>query len=522
MRSLPRKKKRSSLQSHFLFLRKNERGAIKLSLILLVVLLLAAVTAITAFMLTGSNQETQRQQHQGSNITKKASEAKPSQKDAVKHKGIAANKRKNDSNNAVDIQQSQSASVVSHPAGQNTKKIIIQDDSTYVKGQTIHIPISAGKQKQFVSVPLQKGSKAKPATGKVNKKKPETTDQMIARARKSLFTVLNIQQGTKDDYTILQGSSFLYNNKGYLITNGHVVEGALSVAIVDQKGKKYTGKVVGFSYNPDLAMVYVPKLAGQKAFPIDQKKTYNVNNKVAAIANHLSLTTTKGKIIGKNLSMLLDSKDPYFYPNMYVTTAATPPGFSGGPLISLSSKKIIGINSLHNLMDSGIGYSLPFNQVNKLVQSWSKKHMTQKEIIALYKNPVPAVKTLKPKKQENKPTKPKIKSVDPGIQKAKPATVQPTEDKKNTAANQQASDDPLKEIEVQGAPTTDTTSSKTITENADEKAREQTDVTKEEPSNTASVINDSEVQESTEAQEETNEVKQTVSSTKALEENKLP
>ncbi|WLV24015.1 trypsin-like peptidase domain-containing protein [Aciduricibacillus chroicocephali] len=284
--------------------------------------------------------------------------------------------------NTVEVKHGQMQLVLQPEAGQHQKKAVVAQPKPDVQSK----PSNQSKNSTVNKSTASPNKTTQSAT------KTETFAEMITRARKSLFTIYNVQDTSADEYTILQGSTFLYNNKGMLVTNGHVVEGAKTVSVLAENGKKYKGTVIGFAYKPDVALVYVPQLLGMKPFPIDTKK-YGVDTQVAAIANQLSVKTTKGKIIETDLNMKTSDNDPYFYPKMYVTSAATPPGFSGGPLISIKQKKIIGINSLHSLTENSIGYSMPFNEAEKLLSKWSKKPMTEKEIMALYKNPSAGDKT---------------------------------------------------------------------------------------------------------------------------------
>jgi|GEM_PF-2800179 len=385
MRPLNRSKKKVSLQ----WLIKNELGAAKGPILLLLAIILVIGTGTFYFFKAGPVEHAQgdrKVEHLNSLKvpvstgikTNKNEEINTQIKSAKKSMGIQHVEK---SHNEKQLVKSNKPVVSTEKTITNASMQLVHQDLS-PKSKVQNATVNTNRQPESVRNSKKPATTLKPSAVQ----KEESFDEMIARARNSLFTVFNVQDYGEDDYTILQGSSFLYNNKGYLVTNGHVVEGAKTVGIVATNGKKYTGTVVGFSYKPDVALIHVPKLSGVKTFPIDQK-SYSINTSVAAIANNLSVKTTKGKIIEKNLDMQVGPKDPYSYPKMYVTTASTPPGFSGGPLIGIKSKKIIGINSLHSLTENHIGYSMPFNQVEKLVKAWSKKPMTEKQIAALYKNP---------------------------------------------------------------------------------------------------------------------------------------
>lgn len=397
---------------------RGERGSAKGSIILAAVLLIAGGAFAAYLWMSGGSQPVEKNsnagkiaQHQKKPIDK-TNPAASGQTDREK-KAVSASKKDTCTSSADSSVLERSAIKAAAPKPSEERDAASQQDSSRAHMFAVHTeqnvqlerPIilekrpkrehpsipHAGPNKQQEHTNGGKQPQIQPPAKKPNQQAGrETFDQLIQRARLSLFTVLNITSytggnGQLEEYIELQGSGFLYDKYGRIVTNGHVVEGKTSVEIIGSDGKTYKGKVIGFSYNPDVALIEVPQLAGRTAFPIDKNKTYRIGDKVAAIADQLDVTLTVGNILDKNLNIKVAPNDPYFYPNLYVTSAATPPGFSGGPLIAVKAKKIIGINSLHNQTNDSLGYTIPFKEVESNVKAWSKKPMTEEEINQVYK-----------------------------------------------------------------------------------------------------------------------------------------
>lgn len=394
-------RKRKTTSSQSIENRFGEQGSAKTSVIAAILLVVAGAAFAAYFLIGGSADSKREAQPAGKSQAQHAEKARQDSKAPSKPKAseqasnvTASGKQKElhaDCADAAVVTSKNPAN--SKQANASVKLAVNHNDKAIDSKQNPALEYMVLHREHPQK--LNPGKKGGSASGKQNvtaiHRKPESFDAMIARARQSLFTVFNITgyqslNGKDETYTALQGSAFLYNSNGLLVTNGHVVENNTHVVVVGTDGKEYAGKVIGFSYNPDLALIQVPKLNGKKAFPLDKVKGYRVGTEVAAIADNLNVTLTRGQILEKNLNIKVDPEDPYYYPKMYITDAATPPGFSGGPLISVKSKKIIGINSLHNMENDILGYSIPFHIVNEKLKSWSKKPMSEKEIFAMYQS----------------------------------------------------------------------------------------------------------------------------------------
>lgn len=165
------------------------------------------------------------------------------------------------------------------------------------------------------------------------------------------------------------GSGFLYNDKGDIITNAHVVEGAKKIRIKTSDTSIYLGKVIGMSIEKDVAVIRVKALAGKEPLKINIDKKAEIGDPVIAFGNPHGLenTVTNGIISGIDRDLTIGETK---YRGVYQTSAPIAPGNSGGPLVLQSTGEVIGINSAGG-KDGNIGFSIPLSQVMTMVQGWS-------------------------------------------------------------------------------------------------------------------------------------------------------
>lgn len=172
-----------------------------------------------------------------------------------------------------------------------------------------------------------------------------------------------------------QGSGFLYNLKGDLITNAHVVAGSDKVKIKTADARELDGEVIGISEETDIAVVRVKGLAGMEPLEVDRKEKAEVGDDVLAIGSPLGFqnTVTTGIISGVGRSFEIE---PYFYSDLYQISAPIAPGNSGGPLVDQNSGLVVGINSA-GYEQGSIGFSIPIPNVIELVEGWSNLPMSE-------------------------------------------------------------------------------------------------------------------------------------------------
>ncbi|MDG5786019.1 trypsin-like peptidase domain-containing protein [Evansella sp. AB-P1] len=198
--------------------------------------------------------------------------------------------------------------------------------------------------------------------------------EIIADAQQTVFTIYG-------NYN--QGSGFLYNDQGIVITNAHVVEGDYEVTIRTINGVEYMGTIIGYSNETDIAVVNVPELVGTNALTLETSESVMVGEEVIALGSPLGFenTATMGYVTGIDRNFVIDS---YIYENLYQISAPISPGSSGGPLLAKNTEKIIAINSAQNIDDTSIGFSIPLYTVVERIEEWIHTPMDEEEILAQY------------------------------------------------------------------------------------------------------------------------------------------
>ncbi|WP_225435297.1 trypsin-like peptidase domain-containing protein [Bacillus aerolatus] len=210
----------------------------------------------------------------------------------------------------------------------------------------------------------------------ISKKEQKAVTEIIEETQKKVYTIFT-DTG--------QGSGFLVNKKGDVVTNAHVVEGASSLTVKDKNGNTHNGKIIGYSNTIDVAVVRVPKLAGQSPLALEKSSKAKVGEEVIALGSPLSLenTATLGHITGVDRSFYIGD---FTYEGIYQTSAAIAPGSSGGPLVSKATGKVLAINSAKRMDQDGIGFSIPIKDVNSMIQGWIQHPLTEDEINSLFYN----------------------------------------------------------------------------------------------------------------------------------------
>lgn len=172
-----------------------------------------------------------------------------------------------------------------------------------------------------------------------------------------------------------QGSGFLFDDQGHIVTNNHVVENGSKFQVRFSDGTVLIARLVGGDPGSDLAVLKVDELPpGVAPLPLADSRTVEVGQRAIAIGNPFGLrnTLTVGVVsgIGRSLSGPASSSGGRFrIPNIIQTDAAINPGNSGGPLLNIYGE-VIGVNtaiSSGSGLFEGVGYAVPSNAVGRVV-----------------------------------------------------------------------------------------------------------------------------------------------------------
>ena len=166
-----------------------------------------------------------------------------------------------------------------------------------------------------------------------------------------------------------QGSGFVYDSDGHVITNEHVVAGTSSVSVKFWNGKTFTAQVVGTDASTDLAVLKVDAPASQ-LFPLslgDSSKLV-VGDQVVAIGSPFGLEGTVTSGIVSALHREMTSPNQFAIDNSIQTDAAINHGNSGGPLLNAQGK-VVGVTAQiesNSGGNEGVGFAIPSNTVHSI------------------------------------------------------------------------------------------------------------------------------------------------------------
>lgn len=208
--------------------------------------------------------------------------------------------------------------------------------------------------------------------------------QNIAVYRKALPSVVNIT-ATQVAYDFFyravpqqgQGSGFVLDREGHILTNHHVVEGAQLVEVTLSNKKKYKATVVGDDRNHDLALLQIKDAPDLQPATLADSRELIVGQRTYAIGNPFGLsgTMTRG-IISAIRSIQMPSGNKI--EDAIQTDAAVNPGNSGGPLLN-SKGEVIGITTLIASnpnggadQSAGIGFAIPIQTAKAVLDDFAK------------------------------------------------------------------------------------------------------------------------------------------------------
>jgi len=171
------------------------------------------------------------------------------------------------------------------------------------------------------------------------------------------------------------GSGFVFDKKGHIITNAHVVKDAVKVVVTFLDGRSYNAEIIGTDEFTDLAVIKVnADLVLLHPLSIGDSSNLKVGEQIAAIGNPFGLSGSMTSGIVSQLGRLLPG-EVYSIPDVIQTDAAINPGNSGGPLLNMRGE-IVGINTAIQSATgefTGVGFSIPSQTVAKIVPTLIEK-----------------------------------------------------------------------------------------------------------------------------------------------------
>ncbi len=175
-----------------------------------------------------------------------------------------------------------------------------------------------------------------------------------------------------------QGSGFLYDSQGRIVTKNHVVENSTRVEVTFSDGTNQEARILGVDPDSDLAVLEVDTVPTEiQPLSLGDSGALQVGQTVAAIGNPFGLDGTLtvgivsalGRVVPTGLSQ-------YSIPQVVQTDAAINPGNSGGPLLDMQGK-VVGVNTQILTADgtranAGVGFAVPANIIQKMAPALIK------------------------------------------------------------------------------------------------------------------------------------------------------
>ncbi|MBN2148201.1 MAG: trypsin-like peptidase domain-containing protein [Anaerolineales bacterium] len=170
-----------------------------------------------------------------------------------------------------------------------------------------------------------------------------------------------------------QGSGFVYDIQGNIVTNAHVVHGASEIEVTFYDGLVRTAQPVGEDLHSDLAVVRVDLPPGINPLPLGRLSEVAVGQTVVAIGNPFGLSGTLTRGIVSALGRTIPALTIFSIPQAIQTDAAINPGNSGGPLLNMRGE-VIGVNAQietggEGRSNLGVGFAIPVSIVERVIPS---------------------------------------------------------------------------------------------------------------------------------------------------------
>src|SRR3989440_3611674 len=186
-----------------------------------------------------------------------------------------------------------------------------------------------------------------------------------------------------------QGSGFVFDREGHILTNNHVIAGARQVEVTTSDKKKYKAKVIGADPIRDLAVI---QISAEKVTPVvlGDSKSLLVGQKVYAIGNPFGLSGTMTRGIISSIRSV-NGPQGSAIDEAIQTDAAINPGNSGGPLLN-SRGEVIGINTLILTggaeQSAGVGFAIPINAAKAVLNDLVTTGRVRRPVLGIQSLPI--------------------------------------------------------------------------------------------------------------------------------------
>jgi serine protease Do len=204
--------------------------------------------------------------------------------------------------------------------------------------------------------------RARPAVVNIN------AQEVVKSAGNDLWS--GVFGGQRDQVSTSLGSGFVFDERGYVLTNYHVVAHGTRIQVSFEDGSDYTAKVVGTDAGGDLAVL---KIQSDKKFPtapLGSSSDLMLGEPTIAIGNPFGLNQSVSLGVVSALHRPVHAENRSYY-DFIQTDASINPGNSGGPLINAEGA-VIGVCSAVYATGQGIGFAIPIDRALRVARELQK------------------------------------------------------------------------------------------------------------------------------------------------------
>ena len=162
------------------------------------------------------------------------------------------------------------------------------------------------------------------------------------------------------------GTGIVIDERGYIVTNQHVVAGVDSLQVTLYDGSVYSARVVSYDRKHDLAIIKVNPTKRLSIMPLGTSSDLMLGETVIAIGNAFGYNDTATGGMVSALSRDVEVNEKQSYKRLIQTDASINPGNSGGPLINLDGE-VVGINVAIRAGAQRIGFAIPIDDARKVI-----------------------------------------------------------------------------------------------------------------------------------------------------------
>ena len=197
-----------------------------------------------------------------------------------------------------------------------------------------------------------------------------SASEIYQRASKAVVEISADTASPAGDQGRAQGSGFVFDTKGHIVTNQHVVAGASSISVSFWNGVELDAELVGTDPSTDLAVLRVKTTDQLSPLQLGDSSTVEVGDPVLALGSPFGLEGTITSGIVSALHRQMTAPNNFSITNTIQTDAAINHGNSGGPLLDRRGR-VIGVNAQiesESGGSDGVGFAIPSNTVGSIAR----------------------------------------------------------------------------------------------------------------------------------------------------------